>query len=159
MTIRATGAATPRIGLEQFDLQDAGAVVFGFGEGWHELEYNPRTARSWRWMSDRAVVDVRNAGRRPVELDVRGEAPRHYFGTPPELTVSAGGRELARFRPFDDFAFQVEVPAELLESDGRIVLASTLTFVPGEREGTADRRRLALKMYSVEVRAAAGQRP
>ena len=146
------GARAPRVGLEQFDVQDAGEVVFGFGEGWHEPEYNPRTARSWRWMGNRAVVEVRNAGR-PVVLRVRGEAPRHYFDSAPEFTISAGGQPLARFTPFDDFSFEVAVPAAALAGDGRIVLESSLAFVAGEREGTADQRRLGLKMYSLEVRA------
>ena len=47
--------AGPSIAIEQFDAQPTGQVVFGFGDGWNELEYNPSTGRLWRWTSDRAA--------------------------------------------------------------------------------------------------------
>ena len=39
------GAPAPRVALEQFNVQAPDVVQFGFDEGWHEPEYNPRTAR------------------------------------------------------------------------------------------------------------------
>ena len=48
---RLTVAADrPPVVVEQFDAQSASRVVFGFGDGWHEMEYNPATGRSWRWI-------------------------------------------------------------------------------------------------------------
>ena len=38
-----------------------------------------------------------------------------------------------------------------IAADGRIVLTSDHGFVAGEREGTADRRRLAIRVYSLTV--------
>ena len=45
-------ADTDRVALEQFDAQPTGNVLYGFGEGWHEHEYNPSTGELWRWTSD-----------------------------------------------------------------------------------------------------------
>ena len=52
-----------RVSLEQFDVQADGVAMMGFAEGWQEPEYNPTTSRSWRWMSERAVLWVRPTGR------------------------------------------------------------------------------------------------
>jgi len=37
------------VDLEQFNLQSPGKPMIGLEEGWQEPEYDPRTARSWRW--------------------------------------------------------------------------------------------------------------
>lgn len=145
------GGATPPVAIEQFDLQPSTSVVFGVDEGWYEPEYNPATARSWRWMSEQATIRVHNAGR-VVTVRLRGEAPRHYFSTAPTVRVMAGERVLAEARPFDDFTIDAVVPADALAAaGGRLVVTSSLAFVAGEQEGTADRRRLALRIYDVEV--------
>ncbi len=57
--------------MEQFDLQPADRVVYGFGDGWQELEYNPATGRLWRWSSERAVLRVRSS-RRALVLHLEG---------------------------------------------------------------------------------------
>ena len=47
---------------------------------------------------------------------------------------------------------EVAVPADVLAAaNGRITLTSDRGFVAGEKEGTADRRRLAIRVYSVMV--------
>ena len=46
---------SPDVAVEQFDAQPAGRVVFGFGDGWNEQEYNPATGALWRWTSERAL--------------------------------------------------------------------------------------------------------
>jgi hypothetical protein len=142
---------TPRVALEQFDLQAPDAVQFGFDEGWQEPEYNPDTARSWRWMSERATIRVHNAGR-PVVLRLTGESPLRYYPSAPTLTVSAGGQRLGEFHPDRDFTYEVPIPAAAIAGDGRLTLESSAMFIPGNREGTADRRHLAIRMYGVEVR-------
>jgi hypothetical protein len=151
VTARAANAATPPVAIEQFDLQPQDRIVFGVDQGWYEPEFNPSTARSWRWMSDRAVVRVRHAGG-AVRVRIAGESPLHYFDRPPLVRIGVGDRVLAESRPDADFAIEAVVPADLLAAnDGRVTLTSDLTFVPGEREGTADRRRLALKIYTLTV--------
>lgn len=141
-----------RVGLEQFDLQPSGVPMAGAAEGWHEPEYNRSTGRAWRWASERAALWVRPVGR-DVTLTLDAESPKRYFDSGASLRVSIGGTELARLSPSEDFRWDVMLPSALLAaSDGRVILESDKWFVPGDREGTADRRRLALKVYSFGVR-------
>ena len=64
----------------------------------------------------------------------------------------AGDRVLSELTPRADFSIDVEIPADALAAaNGRIVILSDRAFVAGEREGTADRRRLALRVYSLTV--------
>jgi hypothetical protein len=52
--------------------------------------------------------------------------------------------------PSRDFVADVRVPAALLaKAGGRILLSSDQMFIPGDRESTADRRHLAVRIYSV----------
>ena len=146
------GSGTPPpVAIEQFNLQAPDRVQYGFDEGWYEPEYNPRTAQSWRWMSERAVVRVHHAGREVV-LRLRGESPLRYFDQAPRIRVAVGDRVISELVPTADFTAEISVPADALTAaDGRIVLTSDRGFVAGEREGTADRRRLAIRMFSVVV--------
>ncbi len=144
----AGGSVVP-VALEQFDLQPAGVPMVGAVEGWQEPEYNPRTARSWRWASDKAALWVRPVGR-DVTLVLDGESPRRYFDAAPSVVVTAGTRELARFQPSSDFRQSIVIPADALAAaDGRVLVSSDRWFVPAERDGGADRRRLALRIYAV----------
>ena len=144
-----SGGVVPRIAIEQFDLQAPDAVQLGFDEGWFEPEYNPQTGRSWRWMSERATLAFRATGR-DVMLRIAGESPRRYYDRPVHLTVSAAGETVATLELSRDFAADVRLPAALLaRAGGRLTLSSDQMFVPGDREGTADRRHLALRIYSV----------
>ena len=151
VTARSAGNQV-RVSLEQFDLQSDGVPMRGFVEGWHEPEYNPATARAWRWMGERAVLWVRPVGRE-VTLSLTGESPLRYFSTAPNVRVTVAGREVARFSPSADFAEQVRLPGDMLgAADGRVLIESSLWFVPAEREESADRRHLALRIYRVDVR-------
>ena len=142
---------TPPVAIEQFNLQSPDRVQYGFDEGWYEPEYNPRTAQSWRWMSERAVVRVHPVDR-AVVLRLTGESPLRYFDQAPRIRVSAGDRVLSEIAPTADFTTEVAIPADALAAaNGRIVLTSDRGFVAGEREGTADRRRLAIRVYSLTV--------
>ena len=156
VTAQATGsAATPPVAIEQFDFQPADHVQFGYDDGWFEPEYNPSTAKSWRWMSERAALRVHHAGQ-PIALRLSGESPLRYFDSAPTLRISAGDRVLAEVTPSSDFSVEVRVPADAMAAaQGRLTLTSDRAFVAGEREGTADRRRLALRIYSVTIEAAA----
>jgi hypothetical protein len=140
------------IGLEQFDFQSTGAAMVGAQDGWFESEYDPRTARSWRWTSEKATLWVRPIGRN-VTLTFLAESPLRYFDAPPLVTVSAGARELVRFTPTGDFTQSIVLPADALAAaDGQVVIASDKFFVPAERGASADQRHLALKVYSYTVR-------
>lgn len=140
------------VALEQFDLQSAGEPMIGVQDGWYEPEYDPRTARAWRWSSDKSTLWVRPIGR-DVTLTLAGESPLRYYDAAPAVTVSLAGREIARFSPSDDFTQEIVLPAAALASArGEVVIASDKFFVPAERDGSPDRRRLALKIYSYQVR-------
>jgi hypothetical protein len=146
-----SGAAAPTVAIEQFNLQARDVVQFGFAEGWHEAEYNPRTAKLWRWMSEAAALQVHHGGG-PVTIQIRGESPRRYYDDAPVLRVKAGDQTLGELRPDRDFVMQVAADAAALDaSAGRVQLESSAFFVPGDRDGTADRRHLALRIYSVRV--------
>ncbi len=140
------------VGLEQFDLQPPGVPMIGVEGGWYEPEYDPRTSRSWRWMADRATLWVRPVGRN-VSLTLSGESLLRYYDGPPAVVVSIAGREVARFSPSDDFTQEIVLPASpLAAARGEVVITSDKFFVPAERDGSLDRRRLALKIYSYRVR-------
>lgn len=147
-----TGAATALpVGLEQFNLQSSDVIQFGFDEGWFEAEYNPQTARSWRWMGRQAALQIHHAGR-GVVVSIRGESPLRYYDDPPTLRVVAGGRTLGEFRPDSDFEVDIEIPGAVLDAaGGRVLLQSSASFVPGDRDGSPDRRQLSLRIYAVRV--------
>ena len=48
ITARAEPASrpTPPVAIRQFDIQSSGTLIYGFGEGWHEAEYDNATGLS-----------------------------------------------------------------------------------------------------------------
>jgi hypothetical protein len=148
-------ADAPTVAIEQFDVQAADRVVFGFGEGWQEDEYNPRLGLRWRWMSERAVLRVHAAGR-PLKLTLRGEPPSVYFSKPSHVVVRAGGRVVAERSLYDELTIDADIPAELVAGDeSTITIETDQMYVPAERSRrTGDRRHLALRVFECDVRAA-----
>lgn len=146
----AEGAIVPTA-IEQFDLQSPEAVMWGYGEGWHEAELDPVRAEMWRWTSDRAVVEWRGAvGDRTLTLT--GASPLRDFTTPPTVVVRTGDVEVARFSPSDAFREVIALPAAALAgSGGRVTIETDLTFMPAGRGGP-DRRRLGLRILSLDLR-------
>jgi hypothetical protein len=145
-----TSAGEPVL-LEQFDAQPEGIPMSAFDTGWQEPEFNPERGLAWRWMSERAELWVRPIGR-AVTLHLEGESPLTYFDAAPHVRVLAGDREIASFDPSADFEQAITVPAEALaQSNGRLRIESSRFFVPAERGQGADRRHLALRIYSVHV--------
>jgi hypothetical protein len=145
-----SGRVVP-VALEQFDLQPAGTVMFGFVDGWYEPEYNPATAQAWRWISAQGRLWIRPLGR-DVVLTITGESPLKYFDKPPSVRVSAAGAALAQFSPSSDFTERITIPAKALAASGGIVtIDSDRWFSPSERGESADKRHLGLRIYSVEI--------
>ena len=139
------------VAIEQFDVQPAARVVYGFDAGWHELEFNPITGQLWRWTSERATTRVHHAGKDLV-LTISGESPLRYFDEPPHVVVRAGARVLARQSPSADFEIQVQVPAAALEaSNGTVTLETDKILVPAEQSRSADRRHLGLRIFKFEI--------
>jgi hypothetical protein len=153
LTIAASPPAP--VAIEQFDTS-ARRPLLGFGTGWHEQEFNPRTGVRWRWLSERgelkvaAVATGRGVGAGPADvLHVEGESPRTYFSKPSRLKVTSGTRVYIDRVLGDDFAF--DVPLET-ETD-TIVFETDQVYVPAERSRRSqDRRHLGLRILRCELR-------
>ena len=150
-TAKSTASQPVRVALEQFDLQPPGVPMLGLLEGWQEPEYDRTMGRAWRWLSDRGVVWVRPIGR-DVVLTLRGISPSGDFDGPTTLRATVNGREIASFSPASDFTWEIPIRVGDLPPDGRVTIESDKFFVPGDRNGTADRRRLAVRITSQTVR-------
>ena len=146
------GSGRPvRIAIEQFDAQPLDSVVYGYDTGWHEQEYNPSTGRLWRWTSEAATLLVKG-GARDMTMRLTGESPLRYFSAPPRVRVRAGSQGLAEFMPRADFNETLSVPADALgDAGGIITIETSETFVPDERSGNGDRRRLGLRIYELTL--------
>jgi hypothetical protein len=152
---KLTVAANPpaRVAIEQFDVSSS-RPIFGYGEGWHEPEYNPQTGRRWRWLSERGELKLRSP-RAPatVNLHIEGESPRTYFSRASRLVVRVG-TQVVIDRTFDaDFA--VDAPVPLGSSEETITLETDQIFLPAERgwwRRSGDRRHLGLRIFKCEIR-------
>lgn len=142
--------------IEQFGLQPRDRVQFAFAEGWHEDEYQPRTGLRWRWSSGQAALQVWPADR-DVRVRLAFESPLKTFDDAPIVSMTAGVRELARLTPRDAFTIDVVVPAaDLAAAGGRLVIATSRTFVPAEHVGAGDprhgdRRALGLRLFEASI--------
>jgi hypothetical protein len=154
LTVHATpasGEAPIPAAIEQFDLQPPGTLMWGFGEGWHEAEYTPQLG-VWHWTSERArlrVVDARST----VRVSLGMETPLRYFDGPSQVRALVGGREIASSSIGETGSWSFEVEADALRAGGdEIVIETTQTFVPAERSGGADRRRLGLRVFNLSIK-------
>ncbi|MBI4263868.1 MAG: DUF2723 domain-containing protein [Acidobacteria bacterium] len=139
------------VAVRQFDIQSADDMVYGFGEGWHEEEYDPPSGRRWRWTSERSVVRIKGP-RGGVRLTLRGESPLRYFDAPPTVRVTAAGRVVDFFQPAADFEWSVTGPADDVDrAGGAIAIEVDRVYLPGRAEGTPDERRLGLRLYETRV--------
>ncbi|MGE3706475.1 MAG: hypothetical protein AB7I13_14480 [Vicinamibacterales bacterium] len=148
-------AGSADVAIEQFDVQSAGEVVYGFGDGWQEREYDPRTGRLWRWTSERA--DLRVVGP-PRELVLRLEGEFETGAATAHVTVRAGDRLVAERDVPAPFVWDVPVPAGVLGSGGvgTLTIETSEWYVPAEMNWrpTGDRRRLGLRVVTCELRPA-----
>jgi hypothetical protein len=152
ITARAEPASrpTPQVAIRQFDIQPAGTMIYGFGEGWHEAEYDNATGLFWRWTSERSVLRV--SPPQTVVVRMRGESPLKYFSEVPTVRIKAGDRIVGELRPDADFEWAVNVPADAVNSSGgALVIETDRIYLPGEAEGTSDSRRLGLRLFEIEV--------
>jgi hypothetical protein len=139
------------VGLEQFDAAPADESMMAFVSGWHEREANPSTGESWRWTTGRSAVEIRGRAR-DRELVISGESPLRYFDRPPNVTVRAGDQILGTFTPTADFVQTIALPsASVSSAGGRVTIETDRTFSPSQK-GSADRRVLGLRLYSLAVR-------
>ena len=153
LTVRAVpgGDVTERVFLEQFDLQPEGIPVIALEAGWHEPERDVVSGRQWRWVGDDSRLRVTgNSG--DVRLVIAGTYPRHYDRSP-VLEILARGQRLASLTLPRPFVVEQRIATQQLRPDGRLTWRVTPSFVAGERTGTADARRLALEITSLQAHA------
>jgi hypothetical protein len=147
--LRRAGTIIPTA-IEQFDLQNPQVLMWGYDSGWQEAEYNP-TLGMWRWTSERATVRIVGPSV-PVRISLSIESPLRYFGEPARVRVLAGTREIAVAPVGNSQNLTIEVPAEALSAAGGLLTVETdKTFVPAERGGPPDFRRLGLRVFGVRV--------
>jgi hypothetical protein len=141
-----------KVRLTEFAVEPPNDLFFVQQAGWNEVEYNRDLQRRWRWTTDRAVTFV-NSGGRDVAITVAGESPLTYFESAPHVVIRAGNQVLATATPSADFELTVRVPAPALAAaDGMIAIETDKTFVPNERSGSPDKRRLGLRILKFDVR-------
>jgi hypothetical protein len=146
-----TDAGNLSVVLTQFDVQPPGQTMWGFGEGWHEPEYDPAKGLLWRWTSERATLLVVGATG-DVQLRLTGDAPSRYFARPSRVVVKAGPRVLLERGLASDLDLTVRIPfADLAGAAGLVVIETDQTFIPAERGESADRRPLGLRVHGFSL--------
>jgi hypothetical protein len=134
----------PQLAIEQFDAQPDGRVIYGFGDGWNEQEYNPSTGVLWRWSSARSTIRLRPGGH-ALALTLRGEIEHASSST---ITIKAGEATAATFEVGKSFSRTVLIPPTLLSApEVALTIESSAHYVPAETEWRSqDRRTLGLKL-------------
>jgi hypothetical protein len=138
--------------IEQFDLQTKGSLMWVYETDWHEAEYSPAIG-VWRWTSARSTLRIVDAVT-PIVVAIRVERPRRYFDDDPTVRLMACETAVGETRFRDSELWTVTVPlAELQRCDGRLAIVTDRIFVPAERDGATDERRLGLRVFGVSVAA------
>jgi hypothetical protein len=146
-TIAAVPPAT--IAIEQFDASASRPLV-GYGDGWHEQEFNPRTGLRWRWLSERGELRMRTRALR-LALHLEGESPLKYFSRGSRLLVRSGDRIV--FDQVLSAEFSLNIPLD--GAAETISLETDQVFAPADRRSrSADRRHLGLRILKCELRPA-----
>ena len=150
--VKLTIGVTPpsRVAIEQFDASAVRPLV-GFGDGWNEQEYNPRTGRRWRWLSEKGELKVRSPVR-AVQLHLEGESPLTYFSRGSRLVVRAGQQVAFDQTLASDFSLDIGIP----DVSDTITLETDQIFVPADRSRpwrrSGDLRHLGLRIFKCELR-------
>jgi hypothetical protein len=146
----ANGGAAIPTAIEQFDVQSTGTLMWGFDADWNEAEYSPALG-VWRWSSDKSTLRIAGPNQ-SIRLILPLEDPMRYFDRAPRVRVMAGTRELAAMTVSDSRVWTIDVPADALAaSDGLLSIETDESFVPAERGGPPDFRRLGLRIFGVHV--------
>jgi hypothetical protein len=142
-------ADSPQLAVEQFDAQPQDRLIYGFGDGWNEQEYNPSTGVLWRWSTARSTIRARPAGH-GLALTLRGEIEAASTST---VTVKVGDATAATFEVGKTFSRTVLIPRNLLtRAEAAIVIESSAHYVPAEtRWRSQDRRTLGLKLFECSL--------
>jgi hypothetical protein len=127
-------------------------MMWAYDEGWQEAEFNT-TLGVWRWTSDRSTLRIIDAST-AIVITLRVEPPTRYFDEHPIVRMKVGDVVLGETRFDRSELWSVAVPLDQLRSaQGRVVIETNQVFVPAERGGATDRRRLGLRVFGVHVGA------
>lgn len=153
LTVAALAGEEPvNVAIEQFDAAPINEPVVGFGEGWHEGEYDPRTGVSWRWTSERSVLQVGAPVQQPLLLRLRGETDPSADSQ--RLTVHAGDRLIVDQAIAGTFELEAKIPADAVATPrATLVIGTSQTHVPAETSWrpSGDRRRLGVKIFDCRL--------
>lgn len=153
LTVQSTpvaGTAPIPTTVEQFDVQDDQSTMWAYDQGWQEAEFSQQFG-VWRWTSDRATLRIAGPPR-AVRITMTIESPLRYFEEAPLVKVKAGDREIASATISEAKEWTFDVPADaLVASGGAVTIETNKTFVPAERSGAADHRRLGLRVFAIQV--------
>ena len=145
-----SGTAPIPTAIEQFDVQDAGDFMWAYDTGWQEAEFSPALG-VWRWTSERAALRIVGPPQ-SLRITIWIESPLRYFDEAPLVRASAGNTELAVTTLSASREWSFDVPADALAaSGGTVTIETDRTFVPAERGGTADQRRLGLRVFAARL--------
>ena len=146
----ASAPGASEVVVEQFDAKPKGRVVVGYGEGWHEQEYDPPTGRLWRWTSGSATLKIRSE---PRELALGCTGVTETFSQPSHVVVRIGDRVLIQTDAGRTFSWTTTIPSELIEGvEAAVTIETDQTYAPADRSRRSqDKRRLGLKIYECRV--------
>jgi Dolichyl-phosphate-mannose-protein mannosyltransferase len=145
--LRIQAPPNTNVAFEQFDAAST-RPIFGYANGWHEPEFNPRTGQRWRWLSERGEIRFASPAPRST-LRIAGESPRRYFSKGSHLLVRSGDRVVFDDVLTSDFSLDIPLP------DGTeiVSLETDQVFQPADRSRrSADRRHLGLRIFSCDLR-------
>jgi len=87
-----------------------------------------------------------------VRVTMTIESPLRYFDAPASVRVTTGDREIATTLLGSTESWSFLVPGEALAGSGGLLTIETdKTWVPSERDGGADDRRLGLRILAFRV--------
>ncbi len=117
-----------------------------YTQGFYDLEQDGAT--TWRWMSDRGVVRLKNTGK-DMKLKLVGRAPAVELKGEQKLTVTLNGEKLDEVSGKDDLQKEIIVPAAKQGSApaSELVITASKFFVPKELSAKSnDTRKLAFSL-------------
>jgi hypothetical protein len=124
--------------------------MWAYDSGWQESEYSPALG-VWRWTTERSTLRIIGPAR-ALRVKLAVESPLRYFEDASLVRAMAGARELAVTTISASREWSFDVPADaLVAAGGLISIETNQTFVPAERSGAADQRRLGLRVFLVQV--------
>jgi hypothetical protein len=148
LTVRTTPPS--RVAIEQFDASSVRPLL-GYGDGWHEPEYNPQSGLRWRWLSEKGELKVRSP-KPGIKLSIEGESPRRYFSRGSHLIVRASDRVVFDRMLDDNFTLDIAIP----DGGESITLETDQFYAPADRSRpwrkSTDQRHLGLRIYRCELR-------